>query len=208
MLTEADGAVDAQLWVSLAEAGRRQTPPVSREAVRKRVERLVEAGRLTTKPGPRGAVLVNIVAYLRAVSEETDPAQALRNGTAPIAEPDGDDDEAPPGSPAYHQSRATREAYQAENARLDLEERLDRFVDKDDAARRTQMLFRKVRDRGLQLPVRVADKLAAAPDVRAIRAILTAEIKAMFTALSAEFETMDEDDGADDDASESEPGAD
>ena len=42
-------ALDETLWVSLAEAGRSQNPPVSRAAVSKRVKKLIEAGRLVTR---------------------------------------------------------------------------------------------------------------------------------------------------------------
>lgn len=197
--------VDADLWVSLAEAGRRQVPPVSRAAVSKRVGKLKELGRLTTRKGPRGEVLVNIVAYLRAVQEETDPAQALRNGTAPLL--DGDDDaavEAPAagseGDANYHRSRAKREAFNAENARLDLEERLGRIADKDDVEHRTMQVFRKVRDRLLGMPAGLSERLAAQPDARAVRALLQTEIRHLLTTLADELDHMaEEEEGAEPD---------
>ena len=197
-----DAPVDAVLWVSLAEAGRRQSPPVSREAVRKRVERLQAAGRLTTRPGARGAVLVNIAAYLRAVREETDPAQALRNGSTLFADTStGDDDEADDASPAasgsgYHDARAQREKINAEGARLDLEERLGRLVLKDDVERRTMQVMRTARDRLLGLPARLAEKLAAQPDARAVRAVLQTEIRRALEVLARDLAALDDDDDA------------
>jgi len=217
-LTDVLAAVDGQLteslvWVSLSEAAQRQQPPISKQAIHKRVTRLVAAGRLSTKPGPRGTVLVNIVALNRAIAEETDPAQDLRNNRAPAPVADdldiGDDEHdageatdrsAPQGKANYHRSRAEREAYQAENARLDLDERLDRLADKDDVERRTMTAFRRVRDRLLAFPATVAEKVTVAPDARAVRAILTDEMRRMLDQLAGELDHLD-DDGDDLDAS-------
>jgi hypothetical protein len=194
-----DGPVDATLWVSLAEAGRRQTPPVSREAVRKRVEGLTKAGRLTTRPGPRGAVLVNIAAYLRAVRDETDPAQSLRNGTPLFDEPAGDADDDEQGSGAgsgYHDARAQREKINAESARLDLEERIGKLTLQDDIDRRTMQVWRTARDRMLAWPSRVADKVAAQPDARAVRAVLQDEVRRLLDSIAAAFEDLEASDEA------------
>lgn len=197
-----DAPVDANLWVSLAEAGRRQNPPVSREAVRKRVERLTADGRLTTRPGPRGSVLVNIAAYLRAVREETDPAQALRNRAPLLAEEPEDEastdgGEAPASGGGYHDARARREAINAESARLDLEERLGALVMREDVERRIAQMLRIARDRLQGLPAALAEKLAAQPDARSIRAVLQTEIRRALEALASEFDAFadDEDEG-------------
>lgn len=220
-MTDVHGAVDGQLtdpqlWVPIAEAARRQSPVVSRAAMHKRVTKLVDLGRLATRPGQRGAVLVNIVALNRAIAQETDPAQALRNNTPPaVLNLDDDEDDAdggsaaPPGARAssYHASRAEREAYQAENARLDLALRLDRLTDKDDVSRRTMTAMRKIRDRLLSLPATVSDRVSAAPDARAVRTILTAEIRAVLEALATELDRLDDEDAdeLDDDAAGGEP---
>jgi hypothetical protein len=184
--------------VSLAEAGRRQSPPVSREAVRKRVASLVAAGRLATKPGARGAVLVNLVAYLRAVRDETDPAQDLRNGRAApqLDAGDGEDDagadDTQPGGGGYHQSRALRELYNAEGARLDLEERLGRIADREDVEHRTMQVFRMVRDRLLGMPAALSERIAAQPDARAVRALLQTEIRRTLANLADALDHMDD----------------
>lgn len=92
-----DAGVDPRVWVTVSEAARLQQPPISKQAVSKRVAKLVAAGRLATRQGPRGSVLLNIVAFNRAVAEETDPAQALRNGRTPIellpVDDEGNDEE-------------------------------------------------------------------------------------------------------------------
>jgi hypothetical protein len=202
VIDEVDARLTDQLWIPLAEAARRQVPSVSRAAMHKRVSKLVEAGRLNTKPGPRGTVLVNIVALNRAIESETDPSQALRNAAPEPVEPNVTEDDAggdtapaaPSGGSTYHASRASREAYQAENARLDLEERLQRLTDKDDVGRRTMTVMRKTRDRLLGLPAKVAERLASAPDARAIRTILTSEIRGLLEGLATELETLEDDD--------------
>lgn len=193
------------MWVTLTDAAAMQRPPVSKQAVSKRVKALVAAGRLATKAGPRGSVLINIVAFNRAVAEETDPAQALRNGRAPVellfVDEDVDDEAAPIGitDASYHSSRAKREAYQAENARLNLAERLEELVKRDDAEARTMEVFRRARDRFLMLPTRIAERLAAAPDARAVKSLLSADIRKLLDGLADELDHLaeagDEDDG-------------
>ena len=185
---------DAALWVPLAEAGRQQTPPVSRAAASKRVKKLVEAGRLATRRGPQGSVLVNLAAYLRAVRDETDPAQDLRNGRVLVAEPADDDDALPTigGQEGYHKARARREVINAEGARLDLDERLGRLVSKDDVEARVSSVFRTMRDRLLGMPAGLSERLAAQPDARAVRALLTAEIRRVLDALATDLEHLDQ----------------
>jgi hypothetical protein len=192
--------VDAseELWVSLAEAGRSQTPPVSRAAVSKRVKKLVDAGRLKTRKGPMGSLLVNLVEYLRAVKDETDPAQDLRNGrvTTPLLEDPADNDSPAetPGDANYHRSRARREAINAENSRLDLEERLGNILFRDDVERRTTEVFRKLRDRLLGMPATLSERLASQPDAAAVRAMLTTELRKTLDGFAKSLENMAEDD--------------
>lgn len=198
-MTDGTDTVDADngLWLSMAEIGRRQNPPVSREAVRKRVERFVRDGLLSTRPGPGKAILVNWVAYDRLVRSETDPAQALRNGR---------EDERPATGGSFSASRAERESYQAENARLDLEERLGRLVDRSEILRLIADVFRRHRDRLLSVPARYADRLAAAPDAAAARSLLTTALRqeldafaGMLDAIEAGGDAMDTTDDAADD---------
>lgn len=195
--------VDApELWVSLAEAGRSLTPPVSRAAVSKRVKKLVAAGRLRTKAGPMGSVLVNLAVFLRAVREETDPAQDLRNGRpeAPPVFDDGEDREPASGGgdANYHRSRARREAINAETARLDLDERLGTLLFQDDVDHRTTEVFRRLRDRLMGMPATLSERLAAQPDARAIRALLTTEFRKMLEAMASSLDATAETDEGDD----------
>ncbi|WP_162243212.1 hypothetical protein [Devosia sp. Leaf420] len=196
-------ALDDTLWVSLAEAGRSQNPPVSRAAVSKRVKKLVEAGRLVTRKGPMGSTLVHLPAYLRAVSDETDPAQDLRNGrsTAPAAIEESEDEPTAPltGDPNYHKSRARREAINAETARLDLEERLGLLVLREDVDLRTTEIFRKFRDRLMGMPATLSDVLAAKPDAAAIRTELDDQFRLMLEALAKSLDAMAEAKEEDDD---------
>lgn len=189
---EVDGPVDPLVWVTLTQAAERRG--VSKQAISKQVARLEADGSLETRPGKGGAKLINIVEYERAIAAETDPAQALRNGTAPTAMPDEPDD----GSPVYSTSRAQREAYQAEGARLDLEERLGNLAYADEVERRVVEAYRRTRDRLLGLPAQVAPSLAEAGDERAIRMLLTAELRKVLEALADELDHVaerDEDDG-------------
>lgn len=202
----------AQLWVPIAEIARRAG--VSRVAAHKNVRRWEAQGVLSTRPGPRGTVLVNQVVYDRLRREIADPSQALRNGRADELDLHEDErhelaDVAVPGAqPAsdggagrasYHASRAEREAYQAENARLDLEGRLDRLIDRDTAERLTMTTFRRVRDSLLALPATVAGRCAAAPNEQAVRAILADEFRRVLEALAVDLDRREvdaDDDGA------------
>jgi len=210
VLGAVDGGLTETLWVPIAEAARQHD--VSRAAMHKRVSKLIDAGRLSTKDGPRGTKLVNIVALNRVIATETDPAQALRNGSVPDApdepelpeQPEGDGDSgqgasspASGGSRSYHAARASRETYQAESARLDLDERLGKLCYVDDVERRTMTAMRKVRDRFLALPAVIADRLAGAPDALAIRGILSAEIRAVLASAAKDMSGLDEDDETD-----------
>lgn len=173
---------DPNVWLSISEIARQRG--VSKVAVHKRVKAFVAQGALATRPGPRNTVLVNVVAYDRLVKSETDPAQALRNAAA---EPDAPQQAPSPGFAAH---RAARESYQAENARLDLEERLGRLVDRDAVARTTMDVFRRFRDRMLSIPPRAADRLAALPDAAAIRAKLAEEIRRELEQFAARLDAM------------------
>lgn len=191
--SEVDADVDPLVWVTLTKAAEKRG--VSKQAISKQVARLVAEGLLETRAGRGGTKLVNIVAYERLIAAETDPAQALRNSTAPVQPPTDEPDD---GSPVYSTSRAQREAYQAEGARLDLEERLGRIVNADEIERRTVEAFRRTRDRLLGMPAQMAPALAAAGDERAIRMLLTAEIRKVLEGLADELNHLSEKDDEDD----------
>jgi hypothetical protein len=116
----------AEVWLSLSQiAGLKK---VTVQAISKRVERFAAEGLIEVKRDGREKK-INLVVYDRLIGEHTDPAQELRNlsGIArpttspPAAEPDDSG-----ANPKYSASRALRESYEAENSRLDLEERTGR----------------------------------------------------------------------------------
>lgn len=204
--TAVDGPVDPSVWLTLTQAAERRG--VSKQAISKTVARLVGEGRLSTRAGQGGAKLINIVAFERLVASETDPSQALRNAQSGMPETPAPTAQQS-SAPTYMDSRATREAYQAEAARLDIAERLGDLVSKTDVEARTMRVFRKLRDRLLMMPGRIADRMVAAPDARAMKALLSGELRKLLEALADELDhlTDDTDDGGDDDVLGDDPGA-
>jgi hypothetical protein len=204
--TAVDGPVDPSVWLTMTQAAERRG--VSKQAISKTVGRLVAEGRLSTKAGQGGAKLINIVAFERLVASESDPAQALRNSKVSAAEPPAPSSQASL-SPTYMDSRATREAYQAEAARLDIAERLGDLVSKTDISARTTTAFRKLRDRLMMLPGRISDRMVAAPDARAMKALLSGELRKLLEASANELDhlTDETDDGDDDNILDDDPGA-
>lgn len=204
----AAGAVDPGLWVSISELARLKGK--SKQAISKRVKRLVESQALETRSGEGGEVLVNRVAFDRAVGENTDPAQLLRNpgleiaatAPAPVSQAGGADD-GQPKSRGYLQHKETSAAYQAENDRLDLEERLGRTCDRADVEARTFNVFRRLRDRLLSLPSICAPRVANAVDERAARLIIDEEVRKLLDALANDLDRPDDDEGDDVDEEQS-----
>ena len=187
MLSSADAAVDE--WVSIADLARLKG--ISKQAVSKRVKRLADEKLIEVRPHGR-ELHVNLAQFDKAVGETTDPAQALRNG-APEPEPET------PVDPSYSKSKALRESYQAENARLDLEERRGNLTLVIEVERREMAIYRRLRDRLLGLPAKVADNLARAPDARGIRMMLDEEIRKLLDDMARELDRQaeeDEDDAA------------
>lgn len=171
-------------WVSVTELARLKN--VSPAAISKRVKRLRETAGLETS-GEGRTLRINLVHFDRLIGETTDPAQELRNpsgkakgGAASQADS--------PESGSYSAARSLRENYQAEHARLDLEERLGRLTLTEDVVQRNFAAARRARDRLLGLPGRLADKVISAPDARAVRMLLDREIRAVLDRLADELE--------------------
>ena len=78
--------------------------------------------------------------------------------------------------------------------------------DADTGKSRTMTAFRKLRDRLLSFPATVADRTASAPDVTAVRNLLTTEMRRMLDQLASELDHLEDD--ADDDDDAGEPGGD
>jgi hypothetical protein len=77
----------------------------------------------------------------------------------------------------YNASRAKREAYNAELARLEVEEKQGQLVAADDVRKTAFAVARQVRDGMLNIPDRVSAELAAMTDQFEIHRRLTTEIR-------------------------------
>ncbi|MBX6427160.1 MAG: helix-turn-helix transcriptional regulator [Variibacter sp.] len=186
-----DGASPPSPGVWLSVSALAKAKRISKQALSKRLGRL--AGVVSTRREGR-ELLVNVVEYDRATNEHTDPAQALRGNIKPATAPSaGEEDDA---GPSYTRSRALRETYQAENARLDLEERIGRLVDRAEVEHRVYNIFRRLRDRLLSLAPILSERVVAAPDARAARMIIDEEVRRMLDQLAAELDQEAEEEAA------------
>jgi hypothetical protein len=195
----------SEVWLSLSQIA--QLKKVSIEAISKRVKRFVADNLIEVKQDGREKK-VNLVVYDRLIGANTDPAQALRNPGG-IAQPTTTvaSDPAPPtpddpAKPQYSASRALRESYDAENSRLDLEERLKRLGDMGEVEARTFRVFRRARDRFLSLSAVCAPRVFNASDERAARQIMDEEVRKLLAGLADDLDRGDLDDAAADLADE------
>lgn len=196
---------DPSVWMPIAQAAKEVSPPVSRQALSKRVAAFEAAGQLATKAGPRRTKLVNVVALQRLLVDETDPAQALRNNMPEPELPLPDGDEPPVAAPerrdsSFSDNRSRHESFKAENARLDLEERLGKLVSVADVERHTMNVMRRVRDRLLGLPAQIA------PDDMDYRARADREVRKVLNLLADELSEIANADSEPDSEDELEPG--
>lgn len=138
------------LWMTVSDIARRKG--VSKQAIAKRVDRFASQGLIETRSGPRGAKLVNLAQYDKIAGEASDAIREMSAGRAPTAAPSDN-------SLATQQAR--RVAYQADLAKLDLDERLGKLLPVADVeaamVRCAEVMVRTIE----QLPGR-ADDLAAA----------------------------------------------
>lgn len=111
------------LWLPISEVAR--IKGVSKQAVAKRVDRLVEQGLISTRAGERGAKLVNVAEYDRAIGQTEDAVRALNGaGAASAPAPSRADG----GDPVLAREQARRAAYDADMKQMDLEERLGNIL--------------------------------------------------------------------------------
>ncbi|MBF0260445.1 MAG: hypothetical protein HQL97_01235 [Magnetococcales bacterium] len=129
----------------------------------------------------------------RAVAQKTVPTPAKNSGlvraatrTDPAESPVSDRElaEKIQGAPNYQISRAIRETYNAKMARLDYEERQRKLLRAEDVEREAFELGRRVRDRLLNIPSRVAATLAAETDFKTIERLLVQELRTAMEELS------------------------
>lgn len=157
--------------ITLAEFGRRHG--VSIEAVSQAIKdgRLVES--VVRSANGRARLDED-----RALQEWADNTIPAKNRIKSAAEVEG---------VSYAESRAKRESYNAELARLELEEKQGTLVDAEVVKKQAFAVARQVRDGMLNIPDRVAAEMAALTDQFEVHRRLTEEIrKALMTALPEE----------------------
>lgn len=88
------------------------------------------------------------------------------------------------GAPNYQISRAVRETYNAKLTRLDYEERTGKLLNAEDVAKEAFAVARRVRDRLLNIPSRMASVLASETDSKAIERLLSQELRIALEELS------------------------
>lgn len=80
------------------------------------------------------------------------------------------------GEPDYFKSRAMRESYEAELAKLEFEEKSGKLIDADKVRRQAFEIARITRDAVLSIPDRISAELAGITDQATIHSILTKEL--------------------------------
>lgn len=153
--------------VTAAEYARRRG--ITQEAVRKAIQggRLVEC--VVTNERGRQRIIPSV-----ADAEWDKNTQHHRN-TKPQPEQRVDDDLL--DIPNFNESRAKREAYQAELARLDYEEKQGTLVNAEAVKKEAFRTARLVRDAMLNIADRIASELASETDSFAVHKKLTNEIR-------------------------------
>jgi hypothetical protein len=161
---------------------------VSKQAISKRLQAL--GPRVTTRRDGR-QLLFNTVEFDRITGAETDPAQQLRNRG------NGDDRQGGLGLAAqneavpqqdYSRERAKREAYEAEKARLDLEERLGKLV--------PVVAVEAAMVRCAEAMIRIIDQLPSKSDVPDVRTFLKETGADLRKALAENMRLVANDDSA------------
>ena len=116
------------------------------------------------------------------LSDNLPPAPPVRQTTQRPADSDAGPSTA--GMPNYQISRAVRETYNAKLTRLDYEERTGKLLNAEDVAKEAFAVARRVRDRLLNIPSRMASVLASETDSKAIERLLIQELRVALEELS------------------------
>jgi DNA-binding MarR family transcriptional regulator len=144
---------DVGLWVNISELAKLRHR--DKGVISRRVARLEAQGLLKTKAGDRGTKLVNVAEFDRATEEATDAVREL-NGSGAVGG-DVEASAAAPGNPVLAKEQARRASYAADNARLDLEERLGRLVPAEDVLRFHEQMVDAVKRITAELPTRAEE---------------------------------------------------
>lgn len=187
---DTQGAGRDGLWVSVSDLAARKG--VTKQTIAEKVARLEAQGLISTRPGKGRAKLVNLAEFDRAIGETGDAiremaAASARSPAAPTpVVPDGAD-------PILAKEQARRVAYQADLAKLDLDERLGKLLPVEHVTaamlRCAEALTRALE----QMPTR-ADDLAAAvakERVTGARAFLRAMGRDMRALLAREMRLLE-----------------
>ncbi|MEO5333838.1 MAG: hypothetical protein H7839_17635 [Magnetococcus sp. YQC-5] len=110
------------------------------------------------------------------------PVPPVRQPPQRPAEPEAGPSTA--GMPNYQMSRAVRETYNAKLTRLEYEEKTGKLLNAEDVAKEAFALARRVRDRLLNIPSRMASVLASETDSKAIELLLSQELRIALEELS------------------------
>lgn len=169
------------------------------------VQKAITAGRITVVGEGRDRRIDSDQAD-RDWQQNTDPAKQslLHSAGLPALDPDdGADEEAAQAvndTAEYRAARAQREQVRLESERIDLELKRGSVVEAQQAKRLVFTAFRSLRDAVLQVPARVKDRCAAAPDALQVEKILDAELAEVFAGFDhtrALREVKDDDDEED-----------
>jgi DNA-binding Lrp family transcriptional regulator len=188
-----DSGVDAPaLWLSVSALAAQLG--ISRQALSKRVDRLKAQGLIRPRPGPRNAVEINVAEFDRVIGETTDLARSTTHTAAPAVAAT----EKEPRGFVYTVEQARRVAYQADIAKLDLDERLGKLLPVSEVesamVRVAEAMVRQID----QLPSR-ADDIATAVGVNGVngaRAALKAFARDLRETLARELKLLDASDGS------------
>ncbi|KAI93928.1 MarR family transcriptional regulator [Rhodomicrobium udaipurense JA643] len=187
--------VGAGLWVSVSDLAARKG--VTKQTISERVAKLVRDGLIETRPGPGRAKLVNLAAYDQAVGETGDAAKALGAVTKATirAQEQGETAPSSGGDHVLAREQARRAAYEADLAKLRLDEKLGRLLPIEDVEASMVRCAEALTRAFDQLPAR-ADDLAAAvakDGVNGARAFLKVVARDTRAVLAKEMRLLDKD---------------
>lgn len=119
--------------------------------------------KIKPSPGKRKKIVDSAESALE--SDEDDIEQVVRSASVRNSD-----------APTVNKARAMKEAYQAQIARLDYEERSNRLVDVDAVVFRFNKAARVIRNNFLSIPGRIASELSGMQDARSIENLITKEM--------------------------------
>lgn len=169
--------VNDDVWVTVSELARQRN--VDKAAISRRVKRFERDGLVNCKAGSGKTKLVNRAEFDRAAGVAGD---AIRELAAKPKEP-------LPAPGGLARAQTDRVGYQAELARLDLEERMGKLVRIEDVE--ASMV------RCAEVLVKVIEQLPSATDDPKVRAILKTSARNLREALAREMRLLQQEEAAD-----------